>query len=106
QYRLVHQYAAGIFPTTTTTPGTQGDGQWTGSKVTGVTIQYVQKDRLPQHLPEEQWAESQGKGLYGLYQGHAFWNLDYVQGYKSYRSMMLAKGPKVPAAAGLTVVGS
>lgn len=64
KYRLVHQPAAGIFPGigANTTPTTQGDGPWGGNRVSGVTIQYGQKDKLPQHLPENKWAESTGTG--------------------------------------------
>ena len=78
-YRLVHQPAAGIFPLTTTTPISQGDGEWGGNKITGMTIQYAQKDKLPQHLPENKWAESTGTGGNGgTYAGQAFWNLDVL----------------------------
>lgn len=54
KYRLVHQPAAGIFPAIgdVATPTTQGDGPWGGNKVSEMTIQYAQKDKLPQHLPE------------------------------------------------------
>ena len=105
QYRLVHQPAAGIFPTTTTTPGTQGDGQWVGNRVKGVTIQYAQKTDLPQHLPQEQWAESQGGGSAGAYWGRAFWNLRVLQGALRHDTLSKYDGSDVPAA-GLTVVGS
>lgn len=105
QYRLVHQPAAGIFPGATTTPTTQGDGVWGGNKITGVTIQYAQKTNLPPHLPKEQWVESVGSGLYGSYQGRAFWNLNVLQGALNHNTVS-AKGGSDPAAAGLTVVGS
>ena len=83
KYRLVHQPAAGIFPGigADTTPTTQGDAQWGGNKITGMTIQYAQKDKLPQHLPENKWVESTGTGGNGgTYAGRAFWNLDALQG--------------------------
>lgn len=108
KYRLVHQPAAGIFPGigAETTPTTQGDGQWGGNKVSGVTIGYAQKDKLPQHLPENKWAESVGKSSnYGTYAGRAFWNLDVLQGALSYNAVS-AFGGKDVAAAGLKVVGS
>lgn len=108
KYRLVHQPAAGIFPGigASTTPTTQGDGQWNGNKVSGVTIGYAQKDKLPQHLPENKWAESVGKSSnYGTYAGRAFWNLDVLQGALSYNTVS-AFGGKDVAAAGLKVVGS
>ncbi|MGP2495432.1 YPDG domain-containing protein [Schaalia turicensis] len=108
KYRLVHQPAAGIFPGigASTTPTTQGDGQWNGNKVSGVTIGYAQKDKLPQHLPENKWAESVGKSSnYGTYAGRAFWNLDVLQGALSYNAVS-AFGGKDVAAAGLKVVGS
>ena len=108
KYRLVHQPAAGIFPGigASTTPNTQGDGQWNDSKVSGVTIQYAQKDKLPQHLPENKWAESVGKSSNnGTYAGRAFWNLDVLQGALSHNAVS-AFGGKDVAAAGLKVVGS
>ncbi|MDK8824519.1 hypothetical protein QP980_11795, partial [Corynebacterium coyleae] len=71
KYRLVHQPAASVFPDTLITPNTQGDGQWTGNRVQGMTIQYAQKTALPQHLPQNKWAESQGSGLAGYYGGNA-----------------------------------
>ena len=108
KYRLVHQPAAGIFPGigASTTPNTQGDGQWNGNKVSGVTIAYAQKDKLPQHLPENKWAESVGKSSNnGTYAGRAFWNLDVLQGALSHNAVS-AFGGKDVAAAGLKVVGS
>ena len=108
KYRLVHQPAAGIFPGigASTTPNTQGDGQWNGNKVSGVTIAYAQKDKLPQHLPENKWAESVGKSSNnGTYAGRAFWNLDVLQGALSH-NVVSAFGGKDVAAAGLKVVGS
>ena len=107
-YRLVHQPAAGIFPGigASTTPGTQGDGRWSGNKVSGVTIQYAQKDKLPQHLPENKWAESVGKSSNsGSYAGRAFWNLDVLQGALNHNTVSAFGGKDVPAA-GLKVVGS
>ncbi|MDK7122508.1 YPDG domain-containing protein [Pauljensenia sp. UMB6358] len=108
KYRLVHQPAAGIFPGigATTTPTTQGDGQWGNGKVSGVTIQYAQKDKLPQHLPKNKWAESVGDSSNnGTYAGRAFWNLDVLQGALSHNAVS-AFGGKDVAAAGLKVVGS
>ncbi|OFO99236.1 hypothetical protein [Corynebacterium sp. HMSC034H07] len=83
KYRLVHQPAAGIFPAIgdVATPTSQGDGPWGGNKVSEMTIQYAQKDKLPQHLPEEKWAESVGKASNnGTYAGRAFWNLHVLLG--------------------------
>ncbi|MBS6275648.1 MAG: hypothetical protein KH423_05500 [Actinomycetaceae bacterium] len=108
KYRLVHQPAAGIFPGigANTTPNTQGDGQWGDNKVSGVTIQYAQKDKLPQHLPENKWVESVGNSSnQGTYAGRAFWNLDVLQGAKNHNTVS-AFGGKDVAAAGLKVVGS
>ncbi|MCQ4609737.1 hypothetical protein KBX14_04755, partial [Corynebacterium sp. CCUG 61414] len=108
KYRLVHQPAAGIFPGigANTTPTTQGDGDWGGNKITGMTIQYAQKDKLPQHLPENQWVESTGTGGNGgTYAGQAFWNLDVLQGGKTHNDVS-AFNPKDIPAAGLKVVGS
>ncbi|EEW15688.1 hypothetical protein HMPREF0297_1938, partial [Corynebacterium jeikeium ATCC 43734] len=106
KYRLVHQPAAGIFPLTTTTPTTQGDGVWGGNKITGMTIQYAQKDKLPQHLPEENWAESTGTGGNGgTYAGQAFWNLDVLQGAKNHNQVSKFDPKDIPAS-GLKVVGS
>ena len=108
KYRLVHQPAAGIFPGigASTTPNTQGDGQWNDNKVSGVTIAYAQKDKLPQHLPENKWVESVGKSSNnGTYAGRAFWNLDVLQGALSHNAVS-AFGGKDVAAAGLKVVGS
>ncbi|WP_210384120.1 hypothetical protein, partial [Corynebacterium sp. HMSC05C01] len=105
KYRLVHQPAAGVFPDTLITPNTQGDGQWTGNRVKGVTIQYAQKTALPQHLPQNKWAESQGSGLAGYYGGNAFWNLRVAQGALNHATVSKKDGNDVPAA-GLQVVGS
>ncbi|MCQ4608245.1 Rib/alpha-like domain-containing protein, partial [Corynebacterium pseudogenitalium] len=110
KYRLVHQPAAGIFPqlgiVSPTTPTTQGDGPWGGNKVTGMAIQYAQKDKLPQHLPEDQWQESTGRSSnQGNYAGQAFWNLDVLQGGKTHNDVS-AFNPKDIPAAGLKVVGS
>ncbi|UBI09534.1 YPDG domain-containing protein [Corynebacterium coyleae] len=105
KYRLVHQPAAGVFPDTLITPNTQGDGQWTGNRVKGVTIQYAQKTALPQHLPKNKWAESQGSGLAGYYGGNAFWNLRVAQGALNHATVSKKDGNDVPAA-GLQVVGS
>ena len=108
QYRLVHQPAAGIFPGigANTTPTTQGDAQWGGNKITGMTIQYAQKDKLPQHLPENKWAESTGTGdNSGTYAGRAFWNLDVLQGALNHNTVSAYGGKDIPAA-GLKVVGS
>ena len=108
QYRLVHQPAAGIFPGigANTTPTTQGDAQWGGNKITGMTIQYAQKDKLPQHLPENKWAESTGTGgNEGTYAGRAFWNLDVLQGALNHNTVSAFGGKDVPAA-GMKVVGS
>jgi len=106
-YRLVHQPAAGIFPGigANTTPGTQGDGQWKNNRITGMTIQYAQKDKLPQHLPEDKRVESEGTGLYGLYRGRAFWNLDVLQGALNHNTVSAFGGKDIPAA-GMKVVGS
>ncbi|MCG7279643.1 YPDG domain-containing protein, partial [Corynebacterium imitans] len=107
-YRLVHQPAAGIFPGigANTTPTTQGDAQWGGNKITGMTIQYAQKDKLPQHLPENKWAESTGTGGNGgAYAGRAFWNLDVLQGALNHNTVSAFGGKDVPAA-GMKVVGS
>ncbi|WP_145980574.1 Rib/alpha-like domain-containing protein [Corynebacterium jeikeium] len=105
KYRLVHQPAAGIFPLTTTTPTTQGDGKWGDGKITGMTIQYAQKDKLPQHLPENKWGESTGTNLSGAYKGQAFWNLDVLQGATNHNQAS-AFDPKDIPAPGLKVVGS
>ena len=107
KYRLVHQPAAGIFPGigANTTPTTQGDAQWGGNKITGMTIQYAQKDKLPQHLPKNKWAESEGTELYGSYLGRAFWNLDVLQGGLNHNTVSAFGGKDIPAA-GLKVVGS
>ncbi|OKL52899.1 hypothetical protein BSZ39_12445, partial [Bowdeniella nasicola] len=108
KYRLVHQPAAGIFPGigATTTPTTQGDGVWRGNKVSKMTIQYAQKDKLPQHLPENKWAESSGSGgNEGVYAGRAFWNLDVLQGALNHNTVNAFGGKDIPAA-GLKVVGS
>ncbi|CAI38214.1 cell surface protein [Corynebacterium jeikeium] len=108
KYRLVHQPAAGIFPGigANTTPTTQGDGQWGGNKITGMTIQYAQKDKLPQHLPENKWAQNQGRNNnYGVYAGQTFWNLDVLQGALNHNTVSAFGGKDVPAA-GLKVVGS
>ena len=107
KYRLVHQPAAGIFPGigANTTPTTQGDGPWGGNKITGMTIQYAQKDKLPQHLPGNKWTESEGTGLYGSYLGRAFWNLDVLQGGLNHNTVSAFGGKDIPAA-GLKVVGS
>ncbi|OFT28100.1 hypothetical protein HMPREF3170_10540 [Corynebacterium sp. HMSC08D02] len=105
KYRLVHQPAAGIFPPTAVTPGTQGDGVWSGNKVSEVKIQFAQKTQLPQHLPQDKWVESQGSGLYGSYQGRAFWNLDVASGALRHETVSKYDGKDVPAA-GLQVVGS
>ena len=107
KYRLVHQPAAGIFPGigANTTPTTQGDGPWGGNKITGMTIQYAQKDKLPQHLPKNKWAESEGTGLNGSYLGRAFWNLDVLQGGLNHNTVSAFGGKDIPAA-GLKVVGS
>ncbi|WP_210385895.1 YPDG domain-containing protein, partial [Corynebacterium sp. HMSC072A04] len=108
KYRLVHQPAAGIFPGigANTTPTTQGDAKWGGNKITGMTIQYAQKDKLPQHLPENKWAESTGTGgNEGTYAGRAFWNLDVLQGALNHNTVSAFGGKDVPAA-GMKVVGS
>ncbi|WP_210384604.1 Rib/alpha-like domain-containing protein, partial [Corynebacterium sp. HMSC05D03] len=108
KYRLVHQPAAGIFPGigANTTPTTQGDGVWGGHKITGMTIQYAQKDKLPQHLPENKWAESTGAGGNGgTYAGRAFWNLDVLQGAKNHNTVSAFGGKDLPAP-GMKVVGS
>ncbi|OFT70446.1 hypothetical protein HMPREF3145_04760, partial [Corynebacterium sp. HMSC05C01] len=108
KYRLVHQPAAGIFPGigANTTPTTQGDGDWGGNKITGMTIQYAQKDKLPQHLPESKRAESTGTGGNGgTYAGRAFWNLDVLQGALNHNTVSAYGGKDIPAA-GLKVVGS
>ena len=106
KYRLVHQPAAGIFPLTTTTPTTQGDGKWGGNKITGMTIQYAQKDKLPQHLPENEWVQSTGTGgNSGAYAGQAFWNLDVLQGAKNHNQVSKFDPRDIPAS-GLKVVGS
>ncbi len=105
KYRLVHQPAAGIFPLTTTTPTTQGDGRWGNGKITGMTIQYAQKDKLPQHLPENKWGESTGTNNSGAYKGQAFWNLDVLQGATNHNQAS-AFDPKDIPAPGLKVVGS
>ncbi|SPT75539.1 Rib/alpha-like repeat [Arcanobacterium haemolyticum] len=108
KYRLVHQPAAGIFPGIggETTPTTQGDGPWGDNKVSGVTIQYAQKDKLPQHLPQNKWAESVGNpSNSGNYAGRAFWNLDVLQGALNHNTVSAYGGKDVPAA-GLKVVGS
>ena len=108
KYRLVHQPAAGIFPGigANTTPTTQGDAQWGGNKITGMTIQYAQKDKLPQHLPENKWAESTGTGgNEGTYAGRAFWNLDVLQGALNHNTVSAFGGKDIPAA-GMKVVGS
>ncbi|WPJ93621.1 YPDG domain-containing protein [Corynebacterium sp. UMB2355A] len=105
KYRLVHQPAAGIFPPTAITPGTQGDGVWSDNKVSEVKIQFAQKTQLPQHLPQDKWVESQGSGLYGSYQGRAFWNLDVASGALRHETVSKYDGKDVPAA-GLQVVGS
>ena len=108
KYRLVHQPAAGIFPGigANTTPTTQGDHQWGGNKITGMTIQFARKDNLPQHLPKEKWTESSGKATNeGSYAGRAFWNLDVLQGAKNHNTVSSFDGKDVPAA-GLKVVGS
>ena len=108
KYRLVHQPAAGIFPGigANTTPTTQGDAQWGDNKITGMTIQYAQKDKLPQHLPENKWAESTGTGGNGgTYAGRAFWNLDVLQGALNHNTVSAFGGKDIPAA-GMKVVGS
>ncbi|WP_210382692.1 YPDG domain-containing protein, partial [Corynebacterium sp. HMSC058E07] len=108
KYRLVHQPAAGIFPGigANTTPTTQADGKWGGNKITGMTIQYAQKDKLPQHLPDNKRVESTGKGGNdGTYAGRAFWNLDVLQGALNHNTVNAFGGKDVPAA-GLKVVGS
>ncbi|SNV83866.1 cell surface protein [Corynebacterium imitans] len=108
KYRLMHQPAAGVFPGygAVTTPNTQGDGQWRRNRVSNMTIQYVQKDKLPQHLPENQWSENEGRNNnHGVYAGKAFWNLDVLQGALNHNSVS-AKDGKDVAAAGLKVVGS
>ena len=108
KYRLVHQPAAGIFPGigANTTPTTQGDGDWGGNKITGMTIQYAQKDKLPQHLPENKRAESTGTGGNGgTYAGQAFWNMDVLQGALNHNTVSAYGGKDIPAA-GLKVVGS
>ena len=107
-YRLVHQPAAGIFPGigVNTTPTTQGDATWGGNKITGMTIQYAQKDKLPQHLPENKWVESTGTGGNGgTYAGRAFWNLDVLQGALNHNTVSAFGGKDIPAA-GMKVVGS
>ncbi|WP_298075360.1 YPDG domain-containing protein, partial [uncultured Corynebacterium sp.] len=107
-YRLVHQPAAGIFPGigANTTPTTQGDAPWGDNKITGMTIQYAQKDKLPQHLPENKWAESTGTGGNdGTYAGRAFWNLDVLQGGLNHNTVSAFGGKDIPAA-GMKVVGS
>ncbi|MCT2026371.1 Rib/alpha-like domain-containing protein, partial [Dermabacter hominis] len=108
KYRLVHQPAAGIFPGigANTTPTTQGDGAWGGNKISGMTIQYAQKDKLPQHLPENKWAQNEGRNNnYGVYAGQAFWNLDVLQGGLNHNTVSAFGGKDVPAA-GMKVVGS
>lgn len=106
KYRLVHQPAAGIFPLTTTTPTTQGDGRWGDNKITGMTIQYAQKDKLPQHLPENKRVESTGTGGNGgAYTGQAFWNFDVLQGAKNHNQVSKFDPKDIPAS-GLKVVGS
>ena len=108
KYRLMHQPAAGIFPGigADTTPTTQGDGTWGDNKVTNMTIQYVQKDALPQHLPKNEWVESVGRtSNSGNYAGTAFWNLDVLQGALNHNTVN-AKDGKDLAAPGLKVVGS
>ncbi|MGM1324394.1 YPDG domain-containing protein, partial [Corynebacterium macclintockiae] len=106
KYRLVHQPAAGIFPLTTTTPTTQGDGKWGGNKITGMTIQYAQKDKLPQHLPENKRVESTGTGGNGgAYAGRAFWNFDVLQGATNHNQVNNFDPKDIPAS-GLKVVGS
>ena len=108
KYRLVHQPAAGIFPGigANTTPTTQEDNKWGSNKVSNVTIQFAQKDKLPQHLPKDKWSQSTGRSSnYGTYAGRAFWNLDVLQGAKNHNAVSAFDGKDVPAA-GLTVVGS
>ena len=108
KYRLVHQPAAGIFPAIgdVATPTTQGDGPWGNNKVTGMTIQYAQKDKLPQHLPENKWQESTGSGGNGgTYAGQAFWNLHVLLGRLNHNSVSEVDSGDIPAA-GLKVVGS
>ncbi|MCG7261094.1 YPDG domain-containing protein, partial [Corynebacterium aurimucosum] len=108
KYRLVHQPAAGIFPAIgdAATPTEQGDGAWGGNKVTGMTIQYAQKDKLPQHLPENQWVESTGTGGNdGTYAGRAFWNMHVLLGALNHNTQS-AFNSKDLAAPGLKVVGS
>ena len=108
KYRLMHQPAAGVFPGfgAVTTPTTQGDGPWGGNKVSDMTIQYVQKDKLPKHLPENKWSENTGRNNnHGVYAGTAFWNLDVLQGGLNHNSVSAKDGKDVPAA-GLKVVGS
>ena len=105
EYRLVHQPAVGISPDADITPNSQGDMRWTGNRVQGVTIQYSQKTALPQHLPEDQWVESQGTGGYGVYRGQAFWNLRVAQGALNHSTSSKYDGNDVPAA-GLQVIGS
>ncbi|MCO6395329.1 YPDG domain-containing protein [Corynebacterium sp. MC-17D] len=108
KYRLVHQPAAAIFPSigVNTTLTTQGDSAWGDFKITGMTIQYARKDKLPQHLPENQWVESVGSGGEdGTYAGRAFWNLDVPPGALSLNDVNDYGGKDIPAA-GLKVVGS
>lgn len=104
----MHQPAAGIFPGigSKLTPTTQGDGTWGRNKITGMTIQYAQKDKLPQHLPENRWVESTGTGGNGgTVGGRAYWNLDVLQGALNHNTVNAFGGKDIPAA-GLKVVGS
>ena len=108
KYRLVHQPAAGIFPGfgAVTTPNTQGDGRWTRNRVTGMTIQYAQKDRLPQHLPKNKWAQNEGRNNnHGVYTGEVFWNLHVLQGALNHNTLSM-KGRKDVVAPGLQIVAS
>ena len=108
KYRLVHQPAAGIFPAIgdVATPTLQGDGPWGGNKVSEMTIQYAQKDKLPQHLPEEKWAESVGKASNnGTYAGRAFWNLHVLLGGLNHNAISDFNSKDLPAP-GMKVVGS
>ncbi|WP_293778478.1 Rib/alpha-like domain-containing protein, partial [uncultured Corynebacterium sp.] len=108
KYRLVHQPAAGIFPAIgdVATPTSQGDGPWGGNKVSEMTIQYAQKDKLPQHLPEEKWAESVGKASNnGTYAGRAFWNLHVLLGGLNHNTISAFNSKDLPAP-GMKVVGS
>ena len=108
KYRLVHQPAAGIFPAIgdSATPTSQPDGVWGGNKVREMTIQYAQKDKLPQHLPQDKWVESVGRSSnQGNYAGQAFWNLHVLLGGSGHNDVSSFNSKDVPAS-GLKVVGS